>query len=146
MMDRTESPPPTIASVGRKARRSGARRAPALVAILVAFAAAVSLAGCGSSAARTPEETVSVSGNHLVDGSGQPIRLLGVDRSGTEYACSGGWGFTDSPTPKVPDSTKMIDAIRSWGANAVRVPLNEACWLGINGVNPRWGGTNYRDA
>jgi hypothetical protein len=38
----------------------------------------------------------------------------------------------------------MIRAIRSWDANAVRVPLNEACWLGINGVKHRWGGARYR--
>jgi hypothetical protein len=32
------------------------------------------------------------------------------------------------------------------GANAVRVQLNEDCWLGINGVKPEYGGANYRHA
>ncbi|HCO02400.1 MAG TPA: 1,4-beta-glucanase, partial [Actinobacteria bacterium] len=28
----------------------------------------------------------------------------------------------------------------------VRVPLNEDCWLGINGVDPAYGGSTYRKA
>jgi endoglucanase len=34
----------------------------------------------------------------------------------------------------------------SWHINAVRVPLNEDCWLGINGVNPAYAGANYQFA
>jgi plastocyanin len=34
----------------------------------------------------------------------------------------------------------------AWGINAVRLPLNEDCWLGINGVDPAYGGANYRTA
>jgi endoglucanase len=87
---------------------------------------------------------VSVSQNHLVDGNGKPMRLLGADRSGTEYACAQGWGFTDSPDVGQPDSKALIGAMSTWGITAVRVPLNEACWLGINGVPAQWGGANYR--
>jgi endoglucanase len=89
---------------------------------------------------------VSVRGNQLVDEAGQPMRLLGVNRSGTEYACSEGWGLFDSPHPGTPDDPAMVAAIRSWRANAVRVPLNEACWLGINGVESRYAKRRYRDA
>ena len=32
------------------------------------------------------------------------------------------------------------------GANTVRVPLNEQCWLGLGGVNPAYGGAAYRAA
>ena len=32
----------------------------------------------------------------------------------------------------------------AWLINAVRVPLNEDCWLGINGVNPAYAGANYQ--
>ena len=45
-------------------------------------------------AARAPV-VVKVVGNHLVNGAGQTIRLLGVDRSGTEYACIEGWGRSE---------------------------------------------------
>ena len=35
----------------------------------------------------------------------------------------------------------------SWpNVNAVRVPLNESCWLGINGAVPAYSGDNYKQA
>jgi aryl-phospho-beta-D-glucosidase BglC (GH1 family) len=34
--------------------------------------------------------------------------------------------------------------MKSWGVNIVRIPLNEDCWLGINGVDASVGGTNYQ--
>jgi hypothetical protein len=89
---------------------------------------------------------VTVQGNHLVDGRGHTVRLLGVDRSGSEYACAQGWGIFDSPNPSSPDTRAMVAAIRSWGANAVRIPLDEHCWLGINGVSTQTGGAAYRSA
>src|SRR5206468_534824 len=33
-----------------------------------------------------------------------------------------------------------------WRTNAVRVPLNEDCWLAINGAPAAYSGTNYRQA
>lgn len=33
-----------------------------------------------------------------------------------------------------------------WNINVVRIPLNEHCWLGINGVKPEYGGQNYQNA
>ena len=87
-------------------------------------------------AAATP--TVKVVGDHLVNASGKQIRLLGVDHSGTEYACIQGWGIFDGPS----DATSVA-AIAAWHTDAVRVPLNEDCWLGINGVAPQYGGSAY---
>ena len=34
----------------------------------------------------------------------------------------------------------------AWHANVVRIPLNEDCWLGINGINPLYAGQNYQRA
>jgi hypothetical protein len=82
-----------------------------------------------------------VQGNQILNSSGQPVQLVGVDRSGTEYACIQGWGIFDGPN----DQTS-IDAIAAWHVNVVRVPLNEDCWLNINGVNPAYGGSNYQQA
>ena len=48
-----------------------------------------------------------------------------MDRSGTEYACVQGNGIFDGPNDQA-----SITAMKSWGVNAVRVPLNEACWNG----------------
>ncbi len=82
-----------------------------------------------------------VVGNQLVDASGATLRLLGVDASGTEDACLRGQGFSWSPL-----TVGEAERIASWHANAVRVPLNEDCWLGINGVPARTSGAAYRSA
>src|SRR5262245_24078155 len=69
-------------------------------------------------------------GNRIVDGGGQTVRLLGVNRSGAEFACAQGWGFFDGPS-----DAASVQAMAAWGINAVRLPMNEDCWLGINGVS-----------
>jgi endoglucanase len=96
-----------------------------------------------ASAAAAPQ--LRVRGNTLVDGpgAGHVVRLLGVDRSGLEYACIQGWGFFDSPHPMSVDSAAMIAAMKSWDIDAVRVPLNEDCWLGLQG-KPALVGNPYR--
>jgi endoglucanase len=85
--------------------------------------------------------TLSVSGNRLVDGSGETVRLLGVNRSGTQYACVSGTGVFDGPT-----DAAAIDAMRSWEISAVRVSLNEQCWLGINGLPVGYSNAVYQHA
>jgi len=92
---------------------------------------------------------VHVDGDELVNGSGEVIQLRGVDRSGSEYSCTGdtgsdGWSILDQPDGV--SETASIAAMVSWGVNAVRVPLNEDCWLGINGVKQAYSGANYRSA
>ncbi len=67
--------------------------------------------------------------------------LAGVNRSGTEYACIQGWGIFDGPN----DATSVA-AMAAWHVNAVRIPLNEDCWLDINGVNPAYAGSSYQSA
>ena len=84
---------------------------------------------------------LSVSGNRLVDESGQTIRLLGVSRTGSEYACAEGFGFFDGPT-----GVRSIRAMKKWGINTVRVPLNPNCWLGTDGVKAGLSGEAYRTA
>jgi hypothetical protein len=115
----------------------------ALAALALSLLAATALTASASAASAGP---VGVKGNRLVGRHGHTVRLLGVDRSGTEYACvvGGGYGFTDSPDYTQADSKKLIKRIRSWHVNAVRVPLNEACWLDINGVHSGLGGRPYR--
>jgi len=97
----------------------------------------------GSDAGFNPDGgmTLRVSGNTLVDGSGQVIHLRGTNRSGTEYACIQNAGIFDGPNDEA-----SVAAIASWHVRSVRVPLNEDCWLNINGVNPAYGGANYQRA
>jgi aryl-phospho-beta-D-glucosidase BglC (GH1 family) len=82
-----------------------------------------------------------VSGTSFVDGNGNVIQPRGVDRSGTEYACSQNFGFSDGPIDEA-----SVQAMAAWHINMVRIPMNEDCWLGINGVNPTWSGANYQNA
>jgi hypothetical protein len=82
-----------------------------------------------------------VSGNRILDASGRPILFQGVNRSGTEYACVQGWGIFDGPS-----DARSVAAIARWHVNIVRIPVNEDCWLGINGVKQRYAGAAYRRA
>jgi endoglucanase len=85
---------------------------------------------------------LSVSGNHLVNQYKRVVRLTGVNRSGAEYACAEGWGLWDGST----DTDWAVRAMAAWHINAVRIPLNEDCWLRINGVKAAYSGANYHSA
>ena len=69
------------------------------------------------------------------------VRLLGVDRSGTEYTCIQNNGIFDGPV----DQAAVSDIV-AWHANTVRVPLNEDCWLAINGAPAKYSGSAYQSA
>lgn len=80
-----------------------------------------------------------VSTNVLVDANGSKVVLRGVDISGTEYRCVRKEGIFAAPTSQV-----SIAAMKSWGINAVRIPLNEACWNGASYVDPTYAGAKYQ--
>jgi endoglucanase len=88
----------------------------------------ISVTVTGGNAGAAP--ALHVSGNRLLTASGATYRLLGVNRSGGEFACIQGNGMWDGPMDQA-----SINAMRTWKVRAVRVPLNEECWLG-NGVVP----------
>src|SRR5262245_11794028 len=99
---------------------------------------------------RTPAEVTPVGpellglhavGNLIQNAAGETVQLRGVNRSGTEYQCVQNRGIFEGPS-----SIESVQAIAAWNANAVRVPLNEACWLGINNVSPAFSGETYRQA
>jgi len=91
----------------------------AALGLLVPFALSGPVSGA-------PTRSLHVQGNHLLNAQGRVTRLLGVDRSGTEYACEQGWGIFDGP-----HDAASIAAMATWHINAVRLPLNEGCWLGL---------------
>lgn len=135
-----------MSGIPGRARRTvgvgmGKRSRVSLVALFVAATAAV------APSAQALE--ISVSGNHLVGGKGKTVRLIGVNRSGSEYACSGpdgeggnGYGFFQGAV-----NDRAIKAMKTWRINAVALPLNEACWLGGYGdLKPEFSGEPYRAA
>lgn len=81
---------------------------------------------------------IRVRGNQLINDKGQPVRLFGANRSGTEYMCLGGQ-FADGPI-----DTASLQAMKKWHINTVRIPLNASCWLGLNGA--ALGGEAYQKA
>jgi hypothetical protein len=92
----------------------------------------------------TPTAVVSVSGlhvsgNHILNGQNQVVTLHGVDKSGSEYECLSGAGVFDGPS-----DAASVATLQTWNINIVRLPINEDCWLGINGVVT--GGTAYQTA
>ncbi len=82
-----------------------------------------------------------VSGNQILNSAGQTVRLLGVNRSGAEFMCVQNKGIWDGPV-----DAASVQTMASWKINAVRVPLNEDCWLAINGINSAYAGANYQQA
>ena len=90
-----------------------------------------------------------------------PVRLLGVNHSGQRVRLRRGDGRHGRPRRRQHLRAKALsvfepadfdgnraylDAIKTWGSNTIRIGLNEACWLGINGVSPTWSGTPTRTA
>jgi endoglucanase len=86
-----------------------------------------------------PAPALHVPGNHLATSSGATYRLLGVNRASAEFACVQGKGMWDSPTP----DQASVDAMKAWNIHAVRIPLNEDCWLGTFGTP---SGATYQQA
>jgi len=114
----------------------------ALVLGLMLGAATLSpLAPAGRAGAITSSPSVTVHGNELVNSAGQVIRPIGVDLGGPEVECAHGSGIFRGPS-----DSSSVQAMANWYVNAVRIPLNEDCWLGINGVDGAYAGSNYQSA
>jgi endoglucanase len=98
------------------------------------MAGATGTGGSGGAAS-----SVHVVGNQIYDGA-TAIRLMGVNRPGGEYGCVSGnvW----DPADGSGNNQATITAMLTWKINAVRIPLNEDCWLSLNGV--KTGGTTYQ--
>jgi hypothetical protein len=112
------------------------------ISVLLASLVTLGIAGQAMMAsAATLPLSLKVVGNNLVNEKGTVVRLYGANRAGGEYACAQGWGIFEGET-----SLTSAQAIKNWHANTVRLPLNEDCWLGINGVKPEFSGVNYQNA
>jgi hypothetical protein len=65
---------------------------------------------------------IRVVGNHFVNGAEQTIRLLGVDREGTEYACVDGTGYSVGPED-ASDAAVIASSTRIVGLASTACPL-----------------------
>ncbi|GEP38702.1 hypothetical protein NPS01_23650 [Nocardioides psychrotolerans] len=135
----------TLASPGHvPTRATGARRAwrwllPAVLLLgLGGGAAALTLAdtGAGRDAVGVPAPRPVVAQQRLVDSrTGREFVPRGVTWSSFEYACAQGWGLsTLDLLPGADPAAREAEAMASWGATTVRLPLNQDCWLGTRGA------------
>src|SRR5690349_17510395 len=128
------------------------RRAWLLVLPVLALIGAATMWATGAPttvSAAVPTSGLHVSGNLLKDASNNTVVLWGVNRSGGEYACIPHGSPTSVPTSVFdgPMDDTAVAAIASWsGVNAVRVPLNEDCWLAKPNIPAAFAGANYISA
>jgi len=115
--------------------------------LLIAFASAHTIFKGKAFSTRAPG--IAVKGNQFVTTSagtlgvqkvsaGQNVVLRGINFSGPEYECLSGksvWDPESLPNGN-SDYQRVINALLSWHANVVRIPLNEDCWLGVPQNDP----------
>jgi hypothetical protein len=83
-----------------------------------------------------------VSGNRILDTrTGATWIPHAVNWPSFEYACRQGWGYSQGGATQAAAA-----AMVSWGINAVRLPLNEQCWLGVEGAPAYGTALGYRAA
>lgn len=72
-------------------------------------------------AATAQSGPLHTSGNKVYDAAGTEVRLRGITREGLEMSPTGGSNLNDYE----------FQMAREWGANIIRVPLNEDYWTGL---------------
>lgn len=99
-------------------------------------------ASATASAAASPAPRPVVVGNHLVDArTGATFVPRGANWPSFEYACWQGWGYSQNTAGEAA-------LMATWKINTVRIPLNQDCWLGLQGSPAGNGRTKegYRTA
>src|SRR3954464_6652343 len=76
-----------------------------------------------------------VVGNHLADAAtGQSFIARGANWPSFEYACFYGYAYSNTAQDaNVDPSAQGAAVIASWHINVIRIPLNQNCWLGLDG-------------
>ena len=76
---------------------------------------------------------ISVQGRNLIDSKGNVVQLRGANLSGLEFVAIQGWSPNDPWGGQV--SSKLWSSVLDWKMNVVRLPLNQASWLGYTCVD-----------
>ena len=80
-------------------------------------------------------------GNRLMDKTtGEVVHLKGMAMMGGEYSCVHGQSVFAGPA-----DISVVEGMAKWGINAIRLPMNEDCWLGLHGVDAKYSGKAYQD-
>jgi hypothetical protein len=113
-----------------------------LLAVVALVGAVLVGAPAEDAAAASTAPTPVVEGSQLVDSrTGETWVARAVNWPSFEYACQQGWAYASSGR-----TAEAATAMASWGITAVRLPLNESCWLGVDGA-PAYGTVSgYRAA
>lgn len=75
---------------------------------------------------------ISISGRHFINASRGRIRLRGANYSGFEFVAAQGWNPDDPSGAQAGQAGgPNYAAMKAWKLNTVRIPLNEASWLGL---------------
>jgi hypothetical protein len=82
---------------------------------------------------RAEPAALSVSGNQLIDASGAPARLRGVNCAGMEFSSTG--------DGRIAETVRV--ALAEWHANLIRLPLSQDRWFG-KAPDQADGGEAYR--
>ena len=115
-------------------RFTAARLASAAIAIVCATVCLFLASGCAQAAWPAGPPMLRVVGTHILDSSGKPVILRGVNAASMEFTSDGEGHIL----------TTVLTAITEWNANIVRLPLSEDRWFG-HGPEQTDGGANYRE-
>ena len=102
---------------------------PGILLAAIMLSAAASVASEPPIAAQAASLSLRIAGNHFVDGAGRTVRLLGVNRSGTEYECMANNGFFDGP-----GDAASVAAMASWNIDMLR---SVCSCIALNGSAPQ---------
>jgi hypothetical protein len=108
----------------------------------VAAGAGGMAAGGSAGAGTTPMSGLHADGGQIKNAQGEVVQIHGVNRSGSEYECAQTKSSIFDGKPDDASAKLML----TWNANAVRIPLNESCWLDINGSPSANSGATYKKA
>ena len=102
---------------------------------LLAGALMSTLGYSAAEAASNAPSPIHISGNHFVDGTGKTVQLRGASISGLELVAVQGWSPANPWGSQTGDAEPNWASLKRWNMNVVRLPLNEASWLGYQCVD-----------
>jgi hypothetical protein len=119
-----------------------------MAVLAVSPRASEALASPDQSPVGAPVLAIKVRENRLINAEGATLQLRGVNISGLESVAIQGWSAKDPWGGTKPDWSELL----AWKVNVVRLPMNEASWLGYSCIDDKDKsrdpdpGKNYRAA